>query len=206
MTVLLVGAGPGDPDLLTLRAEAALAAADLVVADATLVPLAAAFAPGADVVPAPADPRALAALVARAAVPVRLYRGDPWLHPAFAAESAALASGGVACEAVPGPPVEIARAGSAGVPLHHRPLAVTLTLGPLPAVAEPARTLAAEVPDLAAACAALAPGGARAAAVPAGGAARRGTLADLGADPALTGVPGVLVTGATTSADAQGAG
>lgn len=221
VTVLLVGAGPGDPDLLTLRAEAALAAAGLVVADAALVPLAVAFAPGADVVPAPADPGALVALVARAATPVRLYRGDPWLHPAFAAELAALAAGGVTCEAVPGPPVEIALAGAAGVTLHHRPLAVTLTLGPLeqlPAPADPARTLSAEVPDLAGACAALAPGGAPAAAVPAGGAARRGTLAELGTDPTLTGVPGILVTGATTSAfvpagdrherapDAQGAG
>jgi siroheme synthase len=218
VTVLLVGAGPGDPDLLTLRAEAALAAADVVVADAALVPLAVAFAPGAGVVPAPADPGALVALVARSASPVRLYRGDPWLHAAFAAESAALAAGGVASEAVPGPPVEIALAGTAGVPLHHRPLAVTLTLGPLPAPADPARTLAAEVPDLAGACEVLAPGGAPAAAVPAGGAVRRGTLAALGTDATLTGVPGVLVTGATTSAfvrvgnrhertsDAQGAG
>jgi len=200
--VLLVGAGPGDPDMLTLRAEAALAAATLVVTDPAVATLAVAFAPGASVVPAPADPGTLAELVAPAAAAVRLYRGDPWLHPAFAAESTALAARGVATEAVPGPPVETALAGAAGVPVHHRPLAVTLTLGSV-ASAHGGRTLAADVPDLAAACARLG-GDAPAAVVPAGGSARRGTLAELAATPELAGMPGVVVVGPTTLAPGAG--
>ena len=200
--MLLVGAGPGDPDLLTLRAEAALAAATLVVTDPAVIPLAEAFTRGSSVVPAPADPAALVELVAPAVAAVRLYRGDPWLHPAFAAESAALASGGVATEAVPGPPVETALAGAAGVPVHHRPLAVALTLGSA-ASARAGRTLAAEVRDLAAACAALG-GDAPAAVVPAGGSVRRGTLAELAGVAELAGMPGLLVAGPTT--DAWGTG
>jgi len=156
--VVLVGAGPGDPDLLTLRAEAALAAAGLVVADPALVPLAAAFAPRAEIVAAGPDPDATAAALAaeRDAAAVRLYRGDPWLHPRYAAEAAALAKQGVATEAVPGPPVESALAGAAGLALHHRPVAVTLTLGDLDAGGGPGRTLVGEVEDVRAAAGPLA--------------------------------------------------
>jgi siroheme synthase len=154
--IVLAGAGPGDPDLLTLRTEAALAGARLVVADADLLPLATAFAPRAAVVAAGPDPGATAAAVAECEGPaVRLYRGDPWLHPAYAAEAAALAARGVATEAIPGPPVETALAGAAGLALHHRPVSVTLTLGPLDTGDGVARTLACEVPDIQAAVAAL---------------------------------------------------
>lgn len=189
MTVLLVGAGPGDPDLLTLRAEAVLATAAVVVTDAALVPLATAFAPRARVVAAPADLPALAA--AGAGALVRLYRGDPWLHPDHAGEAAKLAARGIPTESVPGPPVETALAGAAGVPVHHRPLAVTVTLGPC-AAADPGRTMAAEVPDLAAAATALGP-----VAAVAGGVAHRRPLDH------LSGVPGLLVVGDVTRASAD---
>jgi precorrin-4 methylase len=153
---VLAGGGPGDPDLLTLRAEAALGAARLVVADAALVPLATAFAPRAEVLEAGRDPGATVAMLAASQGPaVRLYRGDPWLHPRYAAEAATLAARGVATEAVPGPPVETALAGAAGLALHHRPVAVTLTLG-LDVGGGPGRTLAGEVDDLRAAAGPLA--------------------------------------------------
>jgi uroporphyrinogen III methyltransferase/synthase len=199
MTVVLVGAGPGDPDLLTLRAEAALASATLVAADEAVIPLAQAFAPGARVAPAPADPGALVDLLAPAAAAVRLYRGDPWLHPSFAAESAGLAARGVTTEAVPAPPVETALAGAAGVPAHHRPLAVTLTLGTAVSPG-PGRTVAVELPDLAAACERLGADDTPAAAVPAGGSVLRATLAELAAVADLQGEPGLLVLGPTTLA------
>ena len=154
--IVLAGAGPGDPDLLTLRTEAALAGARLVVADADLVPLATAFAPRAAVVAAGPDPGATAAALAECEGPaVRIYRGDPWLHPAYAAEAAALAARGVATDAIPGPPVETALAGAAGLALHHRPMSVTLTLGPFDTRDGVARTLACEVPDIQAAVASL---------------------------------------------------
>jgi len=154
--IVLAGAGPGDPDLLTLRTEAALAGARLVVADADLVPLATAFAPRAAVVAAGPDPGATAAALAECEGPaVRIYRGDPWLHPAYAAEAAALAARGVATDAIPGPPVETALAGAAGLALHHRPVSVTLTLGPFDTRDGVARTLACEVPDIQAAVASL---------------------------------------------------
>jgi siroheme synthase len=181
--IVLAGAGPGDPDLLTLRTEAALAGARLVVADADLLPLATAFAPRAEVVAAGPDPGATAAALAECEGPaVRLYRGDPWLHPAYAAEAAALARG-VAIEAIPGPPVETALAGAAGLALHHRPVSVTLTLGPLDTGDGSARTLACEVPDIEAAVASV-PAGRPWAAVVDGAVRRDGATG-----------PGLLVVG-----------
>jgi siroheme synthase len=156
-TILLVGAGPGDPDLLTLRAESALAAARTVVTDATVADLAAAFAPRATLQGAGPDPVRTADRLARSAeagdLAVRLYRGDPWLHPDFAAEAAALTARGAAYDAVPGPPAPLALAADAGIAVHHRPRSVTVTLAPLPAVLAAAgagpsgRTLVAEVED-----------------------------------------------------------
>jgi uroporphyrinogen III methyltransferase/synthase len=201
--VLLVGAGPGDADLLTLRAEAALAAATLVLTDPGLVPLAAAFAPGAVVGPAPTDPAAVADRCARAAgAAVRLYRGDPWLHLAHASEAAALAARGLPTEAVPGPPAELAVAGAAGLAVHHRPLAATVTLAPaaaaLPRPGDPARTLVAEADDVRAAAAALLAATRQArAAVVVDGVAVRGDLPDLAATAPAA--PGLLVVGAVTA-------
>jgi siroheme synthase len=207
--VLLVGAGPGEPDLLTLRAEAALAAAPLVVTDGDLAPLVTIFAPGARAITAGDDPARTAAVLAegrrdrageRGPV-VRLYRGDPWRHPQFAAEAEALAAAGVPHEAVPGPEAALATAARAGVAAHDRPRAVTLTLAPpqsLPAVGNPARTLITEAGDLAATAAHLAAEGEPdlpAAAIPTSGAGpHRATLAALAAVAPPT--AGVLVLGA----------
>jgi siroheme synthase len=147
--ILLVGAGPGDPDLLTLRAEAALAAARTVVSDASVADLARAWAPTATVHEAGRDPARTAALLTGIGPAVRLYRGDPWLHPDFAAEAAALTARGAAHEAVPGPPAALALAAGAGIAVHHRPRSVTVTLAPLPTLVAtgmtPGRTLVAEV-------------------------------------------------------------
>ena len=133
-----VGAGPGDPDLLTLRAEALLAAATVVVTDRTVAHLARAFAPGARVTVTAAGGADRATVERDATVDgdtlavltgavrwreriVRLYRGDPWLHPAYAVESAILASSGVETVTVPGLAVELAVPTVAGIPVHHRP-------------------------------------------------------------------------------------
>jgi siroheme synthase len=127
--VLLVGGGPGDPALLTLRAEQALRDAGTVLADAALVELARRMAPQAEVLLAPSGPHDLVALVQGARGPVvRLYRGDPWLHPAHGAELAALDAAGVASEAVPGISVAIGTRTAAGDPLHHRGRTVVAVL------------------------------------------------------------------------------
>lgn len=118
--VLLVGAGPGDADLLTLRAELALGAAGSVLADAAVAPLAGGSGAAVVVVDGVAA-EAVVELVRGARPPVvRLYRGDPWLHPAHAAERDALAAAGITTEAVPGVSVAVGTATAAGRPTHHR--------------------------------------------------------------------------------------
>jgi siroheme synthase len=165
--VELVGAGPGDPDLLTLRAEAALAAATVVVCDRVVARLARTFAPDAIVTVSAAggpdagsidrgatvDGDAVALLTGaarRGERVVRLYRGDPWLHPAYAVESAILAGAGLEIVVVPGLAVELAVPATAGIAVHSRPVAATVTVAApagLPPAVDPARTLVAAVDD-----------------------------------------------------------
>lgn len=220
--VALVGGGPGDPDLLTLRAEALLATAAIVVVDRALVGTAGLRAPRARLVVveegASAEEELLAAVaevgtaaVERGRAPVvRLYRGDPWLHPAHGREAAALRTAGVAVEPVPGVAVEIGLPGLAGVPLHARPVAVTATIaGPDAAPpTDPSHTLVVAVADVAAAAGRLVPPGAppapavAAAALTAAGAVWRGPLAALAGS--ATAGPGLLVCGAVAALDTTG--
>jgi siroheme synthase len=123
--VLLVGAGPGDPDLLTLRAELAIAGAATVLVDRDVAHLAEGHDADVVVLDAGAAAAEVVAAVRRARPPVvRLYRGDPWLHPAHAAERDALAAAGTTTEAVPGISVAVGTATAAGQPTHHRRVSV----------------------------------------------------------------------------------
>jgi uroporphyrin-III C-methyltransferase len=130
--VHLVGAGPGDPELLTLRAARLLAEADVVVHD-QLVPEAvlAHVRPGAEVLaagrrcgrivvahPAVVDRLAHAALAGRRVV--RLKGGDPVVFGRGGEETLELAARGVATELVPGVSSVIAAPELAGIPLTHR--------------------------------------------------------------------------------------
>ena len=188
----LVGAGPGEPDLMTLRAEAELAAAVVVVTDVALEGLVRHLAPQAGVVVVPDGRPAAAALLAALARAdgdvVRLYVGDPWMHPAHGAELAALNRAGIASEPVAGVATEVAVPALAGVPVQVRHLAVACTIGPLeamPSAPDPARTLVIRTEDAGAAAirlgtgddsdipAAVVPLDRRAAAV-------RGSLAEIG--------------------------
>ena len=112
-SIALVGAGPGDPDLLTLRAAALLREADLVLADADVVDLARTLAGAeADVSAAldedglPLSHAARAKVVADAAkagqAVVRLFSGDPLLDGALLTEAGALAKAKVPFDVAPG--------------------------------------------------------------------------------------------------------
>jgi uroporphyrinogen III methyltransferase/synthase len=119
--VALVGMGPGDPGLLTLRAVAALERADLVVVNRAYCPaeILSHCRPDVEVADtAEADPVETAVRAAReGAYVVRLFHGDPGLGCGLAAEGDALAKAGVAFEIVPGVSAVTGVPGYAGIPL-----------------------------------------------------------------------------------------
>ncbi|MCC6554269.1 MAG: uroporphyrinogen-III C-methyltransferase [Polyangiaceae bacterium] len=133
--VYLVGGGPGDPGLLTLRAAELLATADVVLHDELVHPAALEGArPGADLRPAGGQarqPAIEAELIAQARAGrsvVRLEGGDPFLFGRGSEEAEALARAGVPFEIVPGVCSPLGAAAYAGIPLTHRDLAAGVTL------------------------------------------------------------------------------
>ncbi len=143
MTVFLVGAGPGDPGLLTVRAAEVLATADVVVYDRlsaeSLLDLAPAAAERVSVGKAPGradmtqdDINTLLVERGRAGrCVVRLKGGDPFVFARGGEEAAALLAAGVAFEVVPGITSAIAVPAYAGIPvtLRHSSTSVTLVTG-----------------------------------------------------------------------------
>jgi uroporphyrin-III C-methyltransferase / precorrin-2 dehydrogenase / sirohydrochlorin ferrochelatase len=132
--VSLVGAGPGDVELLTLKAARALAAADVVFYDALtslqmleLAPRAQKFAVGKRCGRPAIRQEAIHALLIRAARRgkrvVRLKGGDPFVFGRGGEEALALTAAGVAFEMVPGVSNAIAAPALAGIPVTHRGLA-----------------------------------------------------------------------------------
>ena len=139
MTVYLVGAGPGDPGLLTVRGAEVLRAADVVVhdrlADASLLDLAPAAARRIDVGKAPGGPvhqdeinGVLIAEGRAGRTVVRLKGGDPFVFGRGGEEALALRAAGVAFEVVPGITSAIAVPAYAGVPVTHRGLSTSFTV------------------------------------------------------------------------------
>ncbi len=130
--VWLVGAGPGDPELLTLKAARLIGAADVVIHDG-LVSQAV-----LERVPAGARrisvakrksrhsyrqeeiDRLLVGLARDGLQVVRLKGGDPFIFGRGGEELEACRAAGVACEVVPGVTAALAAAASAGAPLTHR--------------------------------------------------------------------------------------
>src|SRR6516225_4865484 len=125
--VALVGAGPGDEGLLTVRAAELLGQAGLVVAPADLAGLARRYLSPDSSLAEPADAAATARTLVQAAqdgqLAVRLYQGDPLLSGGAAAEAAACAEAGVRFEIVPGVPLATAVPAYAGIPLANDPAA-----------------------------------------------------------------------------------
>ncbi len=138
--VYLVGAGPGDAGLLTLRAAELLARADVVVCDAPANPEVLRLVPkSAEVIggsqrgngpaPSPGELNQLLIAGARAGkTVVRLFGGDPYFFGGGSEQAEQLADAGVPFEVVPGVSSLIAGPSYAGVPLTHRAFASQLTL------------------------------------------------------------------------------
>ena len=139
MTVYLVGAGPGDPGLITVRGAQVLALADVVVhdrlAEASLLDLAPATAERIDVGKSPGAPvrqdEINALLVARGRAGeavVRLKGGDPFVFGRGGEEAAALLAAGVPFEVVPGISAAVGVPAYAGIPVTHRGLSTSFTV------------------------------------------------------------------------------
>lgn len=137
--VWLVGAGPGDPDLLTIKAMKALSAADVVVHDGLV----------SDEILELAPPKArrisvakrksrhsyaqdeinrmLVAFAREGLTVVRLKGGDPFIFGRGGEELEACREAGVQCQIVPGVTAALAAAAGAGAPLTHRGAAQAVT-------------------------------------------------------------------------------
>lgn len=139
-SVLFLGAGPGAPDLLTVRAASALAVAEVVVHDRLVSPEVLALIPAAaericvdrrdlsDVDPGRTTGEMLAEMAAAGRRVVRLKGGDPTVFARLEEEIEPLERAGVRVELVPGITAALAAASALGTPLTSRGKASSLTL------------------------------------------------------------------------------
>ena len=137
--VWLVGAGPGDPDLMTVKAQKVLRSADVVIHDglvsAEILGMIPARAKAISVAKrksrhtlAQADIEALLIALARQGLAVvRLKGGDPTLFGRGGEELAACRAAGIECHIVPGVTAALAAAAGAGAPLTMRGAAQAVT-------------------------------------------------------------------------------
>ena len=137
--ISLVGAGPGDPELLTIRGLRRLQAADVVVHDALVGTGVLALArPGAELIDvgkrpgAPVPQELINELLVQLARDgrniVRLKGGDPFVFGRGGEEALALIAAGLDFEVVPGVSSVIAAPAAAGIPVTHRGVSASFTV------------------------------------------------------------------------------
>lgn len=138
--VSIVGAGPGDPELITVRALARIRTAEVLVYDRLVDPALVAEAPQSAERVFAGKARGFAALeqheieallIARAIAGkhvVRLKGGDPYVFGRGGEEVATLVAAGIPVEVVPGVSSALAAPASAGIPVTHRELSSSLTI------------------------------------------------------------------------------
>ena len=136
--VILVGAGPGDPDLLTLKAHKAILAADLIVHDGLVGPRILALAPATSRISV-AKSRSrhtmrqdaindlLIAEARRGKRVVRLKGGDPFIFGRGGEEAEACIAAGIPVSIIPGISAAMGGAAGAMIPLTHRSVSSAVT-------------------------------------------------------------------------------
>ncbi|HAD04203.1 MAG: uroporphyrinogen-III C-methyltransferase [Desulfuromonadales bacterium GWD2_61_12] len=137
--VYLIGAGPGDPGLITVKGRDCLHRADAVVYDYLANPLLLREAPRAEAIfvgksrgnhhrPQEEINRLLVELASQGKVVARLKGGDPFIFGRGGEEAQALHQAGIPFEVVPGVTAGFAAAAYAGIPLTHRDYTTSLAL------------------------------------------------------------------------------
>lgn len=136
--VFLIGAGPGDPELLTLKAVRALAQADVVLIDDLVDRRVLEFAPRARVIavgkrggckstPQEFIERLMVRFAMRGKIVARVKGGDPFVFGRGGEEALTLARAGISCEVIPGITAGISVPAVLGIPVTHRDFAHGVT-------------------------------------------------------------------------------
>lgn len=138
--VYLIGAGPGDPGLMTLKGQELISQADCLVYDALAAPVMLNWAKpecekiyvgkraGNHALPQEEINEVLVKCASRYACTVRLKGGDPYVFGRGGEEALALSAAGVPFEVVPGVTSAIAGPACAGIPVTHRDFCTQFTV------------------------------------------------------------------------------
>jgi uroporphyrin-III C-methyltransferase/precorrin-2 dehydrogenase/sirohydrochlorin ferrochelatase len=134
--VWIVGAGPGDPELITVKGRSVLDRADVVVYDRLVSPdliegkeaIYAGKAPGSHSAPQDEINALLIRLATEGKRVVRLKGGDPFVFGRGGEEAEALAAAGIAFSVIPGPSSATAALAAAGIPVTDRRYASSVTI------------------------------------------------------------------------------